>query len=275
MPDKSQYFVGLDLGKRSDFSALAVLEKTLVAADGSPPVEHELRVLPVTAGIKSAEVAVKAEAQPRLYGRYDCQLLQRFDLQTPYPNIVERVAGLFTRPELQGQTLVVDKTGVGEAVCDMFARAKGDPVRCPKCHGTGVATRQIPGMDDARFVEAEACLTCGGEGKILLNARLRPVTITAGSNATPDGAGFRVAKKQLVSILQVVLQAEPGRLRVDPSLKYAKTLVDEMTNFKVKITESANESFESWRERDHDDLVLALAIAIWTAERGVQQFWMR
>jgi hypothetical protein len=34
----------------------------------------------------------------------------------------------------------------------------------------------------------------------------------------------------------------------------------------VKITEELNETFESWRERDHDDLVLAVALAAWAAE---------
>jgi hypothetical protein len=42
----------------------------------------------------------------------------------------------------------------------------------------------------------------------------------------------------------------------------------EFDSFTVKINaETANESFESWRERDHDDLVLAVALAAWGAER--------
>ena len=43
----------------------------------------------------------------------------------------------------------------------------------------------------------------------------------------------------------------------------ANTLTSELLNFKVKITTVGNETFESWRERDHDDLVLALACALW------------
>jgi hypothetical protein len=38
--------------------------------------------------------------------------------------------------------------------------------------------------------------------------------------------------------------------------------------FKVKINiNTGNESFEAWRERDHDDLVLAVALACWFGER--------
>jgi hypothetical protein len=39
-----------------------------------------------------------------------------------------------------------------------------------------------------------------------------------------------------------------------------------MQNFKAKITASANETFEAWREGQHDDLVLAVALAVWGGE---------
>jgi hypothetical protein len=38
-------------------------------------------------------------------------------------------------------------------------------------------------------------------------------------------------------------------------------------DFQVKITAAANEVFGVWREGQHDDLVLAVAIAAWLAER--------
>jgi hypothetical protein len=34
----------------------------------------------------------------------------------------------------------------------------------------------------------------------------------------------------------------------------------------IRITPEGNETMESWRESEHDDLVLALALACWTAE---------
>jgi hypothetical protein len=51
-------------------------------------------------------------------------------------------------------------------------------------------------------------------------------------------------------------------------------LVQELGAFRVKITASANETFEAWRERDHDDLVLAVAMAAWVGQR-MQRFWLR
>jgi hypothetical protein len=35
-----------------------------------------------------------------------------------------------------------------------------------------------------------------------------------------------------------------------------------------------NETLASWRERDHDDLVLAVAMAAWVSQRRLP-FWMR
>jgi hypothetical protein len=33
------------------------------------------------------------------------------------------------------------------------------------------------------------------------------------------------------------------------------------------VTPDRNETFASWRERDNDDLLLALALAVWYADR--------
>ena len=41
--------------------------------------------------------------------------------------------------------------------------------------------------------------------------------------------------------------------------------------FRVKITEAANETFGAWREGQHDDLLLAVALAAWMiAEDALQ-----
>lgn len=93
-----------------------------------------------------------------------------------------------------------------------------------------------------------------------------PVTITAGMATTRQEDGsYHVAKKELVSVLQILLQSR--RLKVARSLADAEVLVREMQNFRVKITASANETYEAWREGQHDDLVLAVALACWYAEQ--------
>jgi hypothetical protein len=102
-----------------------------------------------------------------------------------------------------------------------------------------------------------------------INASIRPITITGGHKATPsETGGWLVPKKELVSVLQVMLQGR--RIKVAPTLPEAATLVRELTTFQVKITPAANEVFGAWREGQHDDLVLAVAIAVWQAERRLE-----
>ncbi|MHB8736953.1 MAG: hypothetical protein ACYC6M_16740, partial [Terriglobales bacterium] len=93
-----------------------------------------------------------------------------------------------------------------------------------------------------------------------------PVTITAGHAVTQvEDGSWHVPKKELVTGLQVLMQTR--RLRIARGLPDAATLVRELQNFQVKITVAANETFGTWREGQHDDLVLAVALACWWAER--------
>jgi hypothetical protein len=40
-----------------------------------------------------------------------------------------------------------------------------------------------------------------------------------------------------------------------------------MTNFQVKISQTGHDSYGAWREGTHDDLLLAVALACWAAEK--------
>jgi hypothetical protein len=92
------------------------------------------------------------------------------------------------------------------------------------------------------------------------------VTITGGHAVTVSEDGsYHVPKKELVTCLQVVLQGR--RLQIVRSLPEAAALVRELQQFQVKITAAAHETFGVWREGQHDDLVLAVALACWWAER--------
>jgi hypothetical protein len=46
-------------------------------------------------------------------------------------------------------------------------------------------------------------------------------------------------------------------------------LRQELEAFSSKTSaRTGHESFEAWRERDHDDIVLSLALALWAARRA-------
>jgi hypothetical protein len=97
---------------------------------------------------------------------------------------------------------------------------------------------------------------------------LRPLSIvlTAGDTVTEDEAGgFRVPKKELAGCLQVLLQE--GRLSVAKRLPEAALLVEELLNFRVKVTLSPGD-VESWREKPTDDLVFAVGVAAWYADQA-------
>jgi hypothetical protein len=95
---------------------------------------------------------------------------------------------------------------------------------------------------------------------------VRAVTVTAGHAArTDDRGGWLVPRAELVGTLQVLLQS--GRLKVAESLPEAPTLAREMEAFRAEVSLSPDDAAAAWREGAHDDLVLAVAIAAWTAER--------
>jgi hypothetical protein len=93
------------------------------------------------------------------------------------------------------------------------------------------------------------------------------VSIHGGSTVTEEPAdlSYRVPKRDLVAAVQVLLQN--GRLKIASELELAPVLKKELLNFRVKIDpRTAHDSYEHWREGDHDDLVLATALACWFEE---------
>ena len=85
------HLIGLDLGQTHDPSALCILER------------REVHLQPVT---------------------YQGRGLKRWPLGTTYPEIVEDVLTIASKPELIDPVLVVDQTGVGRAVVDLFRYAE-------------------------------------------------------------------------------------------------------------------------------------------------------
>jgi hypothetical protein len=150
--------------------------------------------------------------------------LERVPLGTPYPGVVAHVGRLLTK--LPGHSeLVIDFTGVGRPVFDMFVYSGISP--------TGVL-------------------------------------ITGGTAETRDGATCSVPKLTLVSRLQALLHE--GRLKILRELAEAETLVRELQDFRIEFTAAGHLTFNA-RSGKHDDLVLALAIAVWRAYGGGMESW--
>jgi len=90
------------------------------------------------------------------------------------------------------------------------------------------------------------------------------ITITGGNSITREGNLFNIPKRDLVSNAVVLLQN--GRLKIAANLPLLSEMVKEMLNFKIKVSPSGHDSYEAWRESDHDDLVLGTCLALWFAE---------
>ncbi|HEY2909027.1 MAG TPA: hypothetical protein VGI99_02215 [Gemmataceae bacterium] len=95
-----------------------------------------------------------------------------------------------------------------------------------------------------------------------LKAKVEAYSITCGKN---PGVGT-VPKIDLVGAVQAALQTK--RLEISGKLVLCETLTKELEMFRVKVTSDRNETFSAWRVRDHDDLVLALALAVWYGEKN-------
>jgi hypothetical protein len=198
------FYIGLDLGQSNDYTALAVVEK----------VEGDL-----------------GGGDPDLHLRH----LERYPLRTPYPDMVAQVAALVEDPQLRttrqdhrlGRTileepdLLVDATGVGRPVVDLF-KERG--------------------------------------------LRYKAITITGGNRVTGAAGGYGVPKRDLIGALEVPFHS--GRLKVAAGLALWETLRSELQTFRRKVSLTTGmDTYEHWRESDHDDLVLAAALACWGAER--------
>ncbi len=101
---------------------------------------------------------------------------------------------------------------------------------------------------------------------LLRHAGLRPVgiTITAGERVTREAGDYRVPKLALMSHVQALLHA--GELRIARAMPEAATLVEELRDFRVSFNATGYASFGA-RTGRHDDLVLAVAVAVWLASQ--------
>ncbi len=223
--------VGVDLGQSADYTAVAVLEESYWLTEEQAWHLHvqgqegagwvfASRLMPaMVERARSLNYHDIRPPNPPLALRH----LERFELGTPYPQMVERIAAMrATAPlSVDRSILVVDETGVGRPVVDMFKQAGQHPL---------------------------------------------PVTITAGFTVKYDDAdgSYTVPKRDLVSTMAVLL--EQRRLLIPPSLPLADLLTRELQAFKRKVTPVGSDTYAAGREGQHDDLVLAVALAAWWRE---------
>jgi hypothetical protein len=165
--------------------------------------------------------------------------LQRFQLGTAYPDIVKRTVEI--REALAKPLLCIDATGVGQAVLDMFY-AEGIIPLAITITGGDVAKSKAQAEEELKKKE----------GAFYIPSLRERLTWT-------------VPKRDLVAAMNVAFQQR--QVKISGTLADSKTLIDEMLNFRLKISNKGHDSYEAWREGTHDDLVLSVALPIWWVSR--------
>lgn len=74
-----------------------------------------------------------------------------------------------------------------------------------------------------------------------------------------------ITKVDLVGAIQRRLSTKT--VHVDPALPLATKLVQELQDYRVRITERGNDRYGSVTEAAHDDLVIAFGLALYAARR--------
>jgi hypothetical protein len=179
-------------------------------------------------------IAVLERLTHQARAAYHVRHLERLPRMTPYPEQVARVSRVMTRLE-DARSLSLRPGPPATLVIDQ----------------TGVGRAVADLLRQAGYRSLLAVTIHGGDATLM----------------TTDGA--KVPKRELVSVLQVLLQT--GRLQVAASLPEAKTLAREMLAFKVTIGDTGHDAYSNdARVSDHDDLVLAVALAAWAGENRQQ-----
>jgi len=117
------------------------------------------------------------------------------------------------------------------------------------------------------------CVDMTGVGKPVVDMAARKglnpvgVQIHGGDTAIWDDkrTSAKVPKKDLIATL--VILAQSGGIKIAKGLPYGDLLAKELADYQIKINpNTANVSFSNGREAEHDDLVLAVATALWVGE---------
>ena len=190
LPRRRKWIVGVDLGTAVDYTAVSILEDVHGVLDWNTPEERHTNT-----GL------VPQKPEHRGYVRH----LQRYELGLSYPQIIDRVIELLSRPPLCGDgdnpaaELVVDDSGVGRPVSDMLVDRGLKPVR---------------------------------------------VTIVGGMKAEPKfGNRWHVPKELLITGLDAALHA--GTLIIAKELTESHALKNELVDFRRTVSGAGRASFSA------------------------------
>ena len=153
----------------------------------------------------------------------DLQMIE----QMSYPDQARYIRKLDLHADLHGNnTLIVDSTGVGEAVCDNLVDVGLHPQRI---------------------------IFTGGD-----NSSVNAVKNASGFITRKT---FNVPKTELIDVLKLAMQE--GRVRIAPGIPFEKDIREQFAHFVGKMSKSKNMIYGNDKDEIHDDIVCALAMMTW------------
>jgi hypothetical protein len=104
-----------------------------------------------------------------------------------------------------------------------------------------------------------------------LGCGIVPVNLTGGDLVSQSGSVWNVPKQVLISGLLVML--EKKELALSMRVASARVLDQELAGMEARVSRSGQLSFGTWREGEHDDVVMAAALACWRARWRSEGIW--
>jgi len=220
-----EYSVGVDLGQTTDYTAMVVLQKTVLppkTAMFSPVGESPENRL--VEGRLSFDVVYATRVKDRRLTDIAREVLSR----------VIKLAPLTAFDQIGTISLAVDGTGMGRTAIDVFTE---------EMEGRRRRREYMPQIDFRP-------VNWRGSNESMQRPK-------------KDGDYWPVPWAQAVWPTVVAFQED--KIRIAKSAKDRDQLIHEIKNFRMKKPNRPGgpEKYEAWRQKDHDDLLAALTLAYW------------
>jgi hypothetical protein len=184
-------------------------------------------------------------SRPNDVPSYEILTMKRFPLKTSYVSIVAEISNRLKRPPFDSWQ---DYHGITR------------PAKVPTYltfdkTGTGQAVAEL--LKNDRFLDSRL-------------EDLRAVNITAGREVNETSDALNIPKRDL--IMATVIAFEKEFLEFPADLPELELLKSELQNFEMRFTKAGNDTYSAKGATNHDDMVIALSLAIWSAKNTDESF---
>jgi hypothetical protein len=205
----NEYVITVDIAKKRDYTSIFIAKQTPDIVEGNPTLQNPDRIIKFM----------------------DIVYMEQFN-NISYPNLVKIIGDRAGHSSLVGNSdLLVDGTGIGEAVVDLLREKGLSPI--PIIFTGGNASREV-------YHEIGSVFSTTGQ---LRGARMLKE--------------IHVPKTHLIDAGRIMMQQR--RVRVAPGLKEA----DDFRNQLASFTTKANGKTEADSELTHDDKVVCFLMGAW------------